>query len=188
MRVIAGSARRRPLKSTEEPEMQPTMERVKEAVFSKLHFELEGRRVLDLFAGSGQLGIEALSRGAAHYDFVDNSKASLACVKKNVETCGFSDRAGIYGTDAFAFIKSADQNYDIIFLDPPFNHGILDKMLPLAAGHVGKSGVIYCETSEKERLPEVAGDFVIDAQTKYGYIKTTYYRHREYRLAEGKNG
>ena len=180
MRVIAGSARRRPLKSTEEPEMQPTMERVKEAVFSKLHFELEGRRVLDLFAGSGQLGIEALSRGAAHCDFVDNSKTSLACVKKNVETCGFTDKAGIFGTDAFGFIKSADKNYDIILLDPPFNRGILDKMLPLAAKHIEKNGVIYCETSEGERLPEAAGDFVMDSQAKYGYIKTTYYRHRDY--------
>jgi len=184
MRVIAGSAKRRPLKSTEEPEMQPTMERVKEAVFSKLHFELEGRRVLDLFAGSGQLGIEALSRGAAHCDFVDNSKASITCVKKNIETCGFTDRAGIYGTDAFGFIKSGNENYDIILLDPPFNHGILDKMLPLAAQHVEKSGIIYCETSDKERLPEIAGDFVMDSQVKYGYIKTTYYRHKDYHEKE----
>ena len=186
MRVIAGSARRRPLKSTEEPEMQPTMERVKEAVFSKLHFELEGRQVLDLFAGTGQLGIEALSRGAAHCDFVDNSKASLACIKQNVETCGFSAKAGIYNTDAFAFIKSSKQKYDIVLLDPPFNHGILDKMLPLVAQHVEKSGVIYCETSDKERLPEIAGEFVMDAQNKYGYIKATYYRHRDYRDEKGE--
>ena len=181
MRVIAGSARRRPLKSTDEPGMQPTMERVKEAVFSKLHFELEGRRVLDLFAGSGQLGIEALSRGAAHCDFVDNSKASLACIKQNIESCGFSGSAEIYSTDAFAFIKSRCQNYDIVLLDPPFHHRILDKMLPLAALHVEKSGVIYCETGDTERLPEIAGDFVMDSQVKYGYIMTTYYRHRDYR-------
>lgn len=181
MRVIAGSARRRPLKSTEESEMQPTMERVKEAVFSKLHFELEGRRVLDLFAGSGQLGIEALSRGAAHCDFVDNSKASLTCVKQNVEACGFSDKAGIYGTDAFAFIKSSREIYDIVLLDPPFQRGILDKMLPMVAQHVEKSGVIYCETSDKERLPEVAGEFVLDSQAKYGFIRATYYRHKDYR-------
>ena len=181
MRVIAGSAKRRLLKSTEEPEMQPTMERVKEAVFSKLHFELEGRRILDLFAGSGQLGIEALSRGAAHCDFVDNSKASIDCVKKNVETCGLFERAKIYNTDAFGFIKSSREKYDIVLLDPPFNHCILDKMLPLVASHVEKNGIIYCETGGQERLPEIAGEFVIDSQTKYGYIKTTYYRHKEYK-------
>ena len=165
---------------------RPTSDRVREAIFSALETrdQVEGARVLDLFAGSGQLGIEALSRGAAHCDFVDNSKASITCVKKNVETCGFNDRAGIYGTDAFGFIKSVNENYDIILLDPPFNHGILDKMLPLAAQHVEKSGIIYCETSDKERVPEIAGNFVMDSQVKYGYIKTTYYRHKDYHEKE----
>lgn len=181
MRVIAGSAKRRLLKSAGEPEMQPTMERVKEAVFSKLHFELEGRRALDLFAGSGQLGIEALSRGAAHCDFVDNSKESLDCVKKNIGICGFAERARVHGTNAFTFIKSAEQDYDVVFLDPPFHHGILEKILPLTAAHVKKNGVIYCETDDKERLPQTAGDFVLDSQAVYGTIKTTFYRHKEYR-------
>ena len=179
MRVIAGSAKHKTLLSTQMPEMQPTIDRVKEAVFSRLQFELEGRRVLDLFAGSGQLGIEALSRGAAHCDFVDASKASLDCVKKNLAACGLGAVSRVHAQDSFDFIRTQGGMYDVVFLDPPFHKGILPQILPLVAARTEKTGVIYCESKEDEDLPQTAGSFGIAFQTRYGKIKTTYYRYVE---------
>ena len=103
MRIITGLARGKRLVTPAGREVRPTPERVKEAVFSALQFEIEGRRVLDLFAGSGQLGLEALSRGAQSATFVDVSETSVSAVKKNVEATGFSDKCRVIRADFAAF-------------------------------------------------------------------------------------
>ena len=103
MRVITGTARGKRLITREGEAVRPTPERVKEALFSIIQFEIEGRRVLDLFAGSGQLGIEALSRGAREAVFVDSSRESVDVVRKNIESCGFEDCAKIESMDFAAF-------------------------------------------------------------------------------------
>lgn len=185
MRVIAGSAKRKVLYSSDKPEMQPTIDRVKEALFSKIQFELQNRRVIDLFAGSGQLGIEALSRGAAHCDFVDSSPDSLKAVKKNLAACSFESRSAVHAADAFTFIKSAPKA-DIIFLDPPFSQGILPLILPLCAEKCSENGLIYCESLTDEPLPQTAGDFAVCAAATYGKIKTTYYKHKNLMQESGK--
>lgn len=179
MRVISGSAKHRTLVSSSGAEMQPTIDRVKCALFSKLQFELEGRRVLDLFAGSGQLGIEALSRGAKFCDFVDTSKASLDAIRRNITSCGFNGVSAVHAVDAEAFIKSAP-TYDIIFMDPPFHGELIHRILPAVVKKCLPSGVIYCETAEDELMPSKVGDFVRWDSVRYGYILTTYYRHRDY--------
>ena len=120
MRVITGTARGRVLKTLEGEDVRPTTDRVKEAVFSIIQFEIEGRRVLDLFAGSGQLGIEALSRGAASATFVDMSKDSLSAVKYNLEHTKLGDNAKVVQTDALSFLKLTKDKFDIVFLDPPY--------------------------------------------------------------------
>ena len=120
MRVITGTARGRVLRTLEGEDVRPTTDRVKEAVFSIIQFEIEGRRVLDLFAGSGQLGIEALSRGAASATFVDMSKDSLSAVKYNLEHTKLGDNAKVVQTDALSFLKLTKDKFDLVFLDPPY--------------------------------------------------------------------
>ena len=104
MRVITGSARGRRLKEIEGLETRPTTDRVKEALFSVIQFDIEGRRVLDLFAGTGQLGIEALSRGAESAVFVEQRKDAVQAVRENLVVCGLSDRARVVSGDAMSFL------------------------------------------------------------------------------------
>ena len=107
MRVITGSARGRRLRELEGLETRPTTGKVKEALFSVIQFDIEGRRVLDLFAGTGQLGIEALSRGAESAVFVERRKDALQAVRENLEACGFSDRARVVNGDAMSYLRSS---------------------------------------------------------------------------------
>lgn len=176
MRVITGSARGRRLETLPgEDVTRPTSESVKEALFSMIQFEIEGRRVLDLFAGSGQLGIEALSRGAASCVFVENNKSAKAVVEKNILHCGLQDRANIYLSDAVSY-ASRSATYDIVFLDPPYHKNLVDKVLPLVAANMSDGGIIACETAKDEALPESCAGFSVAKEKKYGKIKLTLYR------------
>lgn len=182
MRVITGSARGRKLLTLEGEDVRPTTDKVKEAVFSVIQFETEGRRVLDLFAGSGQLGIEALSRGAAGCVFIDQSKHAAAVVKKNIEACGFGDLSRVYQTDAINWLASfaaERERFDIAFLDPPYASGLCEKALPAAAEHMNRGGVIICEAPSGHELPEQAGDFTKRRVYRYGRISVTFYRHKD---------
>ena len=118
MRVISGTARGRKLVSPEGFDIRPTTDNVKESLFNIIQFDIEGRRVLDLFAGSGQLGIECLSRGAESAVFVDERREAIKIVKQNLEKCGFS--AEVVMTDAISYLKRCDK-FDIIFVDPPYD-------------------------------------------------------------------
>jgi 16S rRNA (guanine(966)-N(2))-methyltransferase RsmD len=176
MRVITGSARGRKLKSPADESVRPTSDRVKEAVFSIIQFELEGRRVLDLFAGSGQMGIEALSRGAERAVFVDSSKEAIGIVKDNLASTKLSENAVVLHADALAFLRESGQIFDIIFADPPYKEGIILKMLPLAAARVAPGGILMVETPYGEKLPETAGDLTRTKEYKYGKTAITTYR------------
>lgn len=118
MRVITGTARGRRLKEPQGMDIRPTTDKVKESMFSILQFDIEGRRVLDLFGGTGQLGIEALSRGASEVVFVDKSAAALKLIRENLELCGLSDRARVRNGDSLAYLRSGEK-FDLVFLDPP---------------------------------------------------------------------
>lgn len=176
MRVITGIARGRVLKTLEGESVRPTSERVKEAVFSILQFEIEGRRVLDLFAGSGQLGIETLSRGAASAVFIESDKAAVAVVKANLESTGLAEKATVVQTDAFAFLQTSGLTFDIIFLDPPFAAGLVQRALPLAAAITAPGGIVLCEAPFAEKLPEEAGALKQNRVYKYGKTAITTYR------------
>ena len=178
MRVVTGSARGRKLVTPEGYDVRPTLDKVKEGLFSAIQFEIEGRDVLDLFAGSGQLGIEALSRGANSCVFVDSSGKSIQCISTNVNACGFADRAKIVPGDALSFIRSCMQKFGIVFLDPPYGNNWIDKVLPYVADHVTDGGMIVCESDLNDVLPEQAGDFVIERERKYSHTKVTIYRRR----------
>ena len=179
MRVITGSARGRKLIAPPGLSTRPTLEMVKEAIFSIIQFELEGARILDLFAGSGQMGIEALSRGAQSCVFVDTDKESQQAIRRNLETTGFGLAAKISGTDAFSYLKGSTGEYDIAFLDPPYKKGALDTLLPAVAQRMSAGGVIVCETEKSEILPEPVGSFLLKKQYHYGKTKVTVYRMPE---------
>lgn len=179
MRVITGTARGRRLITLEGEDVRPTTDRVKEALFSIIQFETEARKVLDLFAGSGQLGIEALSRGAKSAVFVDLSKKSVEVVKQNLESTGLGKNAIVLNTDSIAFAASRADRYDVAFLDPPYRTGLLQKALPLTANIMNEGGVIVCEAPFDEELPETAGNFKMTKEYKYGKIKLVTYRFEE---------
>jgi 16S rRNA (guanine(966)-N(2))-methyltransferase RsmD len=176
MRVITGSARGRKLITLEGEEItRPTSQSTKEALFSSIQFELEGKRVLDLFAGCGQLGIEALSRGAVFCTFVENNRQAYKITEQNIKTCEMGDMSSLVFSDAVSFLNRKGI-YDIAFLDPPYNKGLIDECLGLLSEHMSDEGVIICETARNEVLPQNAGDFVITRERNYGKTKLTYYR------------
>ncbi|MDD6728874.1 MAG: 16S rRNA (guanine(966)-N(2))-methyltransferase RsmD [Eubacteriales bacterium] len=179
MRVITGTARGRRLETLPgEDVTRPTTESVKEALFSMIQFELEDSRVLDLFAGSGQLGIEALSRGASHCTFVENNRQAMQITKNNVAHCRLEDKAKFVMSDAQSFLAMKN-NFDIAFLDPPYKQGIiegcLNKLLPM----MSEDGVVICETSRDENLPESISGWYADRVRSYGKTKLTLYRRED---------
>ena len=154
MRVITGSARGRRLETLEGEDVRPTTDRVKEAVFSIIQFETEGRVFLDLFAGSGQMGIEALSRGADSAYFVDNSKKSVETVKRNLKTTKLEDRAKVFQMDYRSFLAANSKSFDIVFLDPPYKTGALQDSLELVTAAVKDTGVIIAENPiDSRKIP-----------------------------------
>ncbi len=176
MRVITGSARGRRLETLFGEEVtRPTTESVKEALFSMIQFEIEGKKVLDLFAGSGQLGIEALSRGARYCTFLENNRDAVRVVENNVSHCGFKDNSNIVFADAVSFLMRKE-NFDIAFVDPPYNLGLVDKCLPLLLKLMSEDGIVVCETSAGEDLPESIDGWYADRVRRYGKTKLTLYR------------
>lgn len=176
MRVITGIARGRRLETLSgEDVTRPTTESVKEALFSMIQFEIEDKKVLDLFAGSGQLGIEALSRGARECTFVENNRQALKVVQNNLEHCRLDDKAKVTFGDASSFLLRKN-NFDIVFLDPPYKKGLVQKSLPMLIPMMSENGVIVCETAFDETLPEKVDSWHIDRTRKHGKTKITLYR------------
>jgi len=155
---------------------RPTTDKVKEAVCSSLQFDFPGAAVLDLFAGSGQMGIEALSRGAAHAVFTDSDKRALSCIRQNVRNCGFSEIAEVLQSDAMSYLQRTGSRFDIAFLDPPYRKEILQQILPVLAEKMHKNGVIVCEHEPECNLPQTILEFHLQKQKKYGKIIISIYR------------
>lgn len=176
MRVITGIARGKNLKTLDGNDVRPTSQKVKEAVFSAIQFDIEGRRVLDLFAGSGQLGIEALSRGAKSAVFVDNSTASIRIIKQNIESTGFENSSKVYMSDYSSFTAMSRDTFDIVFLDPPYKQGILVPALKSVLPLMSDYGIIICEYPCEVEMPESIGGFAVAKTYRYGKINVSVYR------------
>ncbi len=179
MRVITGSARGTRLNAPEGMDVRPTTDKVKESIFNIVQFELPDREILDLFAGSGQLGIEALSRGAAHATFVDSSERSLKFVRENLEKTHLTEKATVRKAECRQFLSTTRDTFDVAFLDPPYRKQMLDTVLPLLVPHMSEGGVILCETAAEEELPETVENFKVYKEYRYGKIKLTVYRAEE---------
>ncbi len=176
MRVITGSARGRRLITLDGNDVRPTTDRVKEAMFSAIQFDIEGRRVLDLFAGSGQLGIEALSRGAEFAVFTDSSQESIKVIKQNIEFCGFDNNSKIIKTDYSTYLTMTPDVFDIVLIDPPYGKGQLQKALELVPRVMSEYGIIVCEHPINEALPENLESFTLHKTYKFGKIAFSVYR------------
>jgi RNA methyltransferase, RsmD family len=176
MRVITGSARGMRLETLEGDDVRPTADRVKEAEFSMIQFEIEGRSVLDLFAGSGALGIEALSRGAKSAVFVDANPEAVRIVKANLAHTGLAQQASVAAGDYEQFLTYTRAVFDIVFIDPPYGRGLAEKALALAVAHLSENGVAICEAARKDPLPEAAGRFSLIRRSNYGKTSLGIYR------------
>lgn len=179
MRIVSGIARGKKLCSPEGLDVRPTIDRVKEAVFSSLQFDIEGRRVLDLFAGSGQLGLEAISRGAEFCDFVDSNENSIKAINENINNCAFENKSRVNFCDSVAFIENTDLKFDIAFLDPPYNKGLINRVMPILVSKMTDYGIIVCEHTQECDLLENYGNFKKQKTKKYGKVYVTFYRKSE---------
>ena len=180
MRVIAGKAKGMQLKTPDGMLTRPTADRVKEALFSILNFDLPGTKVLDLFAGTGQLGIEALSRGADHAVFVDEREAACALVKENLKKTGLMQQAEVYRCDYQNYLRNCKTKYNIIFLDPPYSEVFLENSLKMITeiDILQSSGIIATEYPFGKTLPESYYTCFHAKQYKYGKTVLTIFRKK----------
>ena len=178
MRIITGKARGVKLLTLEGDNTRPTSERAKEAVFSMLAFDIEGREVLDLYAGSGQMGLEALSRGAIRATFIDNSAAAVDIIKKNIIKTKLIDGSVCLKSDVNDFLKRARGQFDIVFIDPPYAMHAVSSALEIMVERklIKPSTIIVCESEEEnifENNPSLAEHFVVKKRAKYGMAHIT---------------
>lgn len=179
MRIITGSAKGRVLATLPGEATRPTAERAKEAIFSMLQFELEGRWVLDLFAGSGQMGLEALSRGAASAVLVDKSRDAIAIIQKNAVATRLADRCKILCVDSIEYLRrEAGAGFDIVFLDPPYATSLIKTSLEalLGRGLLKKGSFIVCESGKEDVFEGDEGlsaRFDIVKKARYGIAYVT---------------
>ena len=176
MRVITGTCRGKKLKTLETLDTRPTTDMVKEAIFSAIQFDVPGASVLDLFSGSGQLGIEALSRGAAHCVFVDKNPSAVAVIKENVQSCNMNGVSRILNMDSIDYLKVAKSGLDIALLDPPYNNGLIEKALPALEEKMNDGAVVVCEHEKELVLDDNYGRLEKYKNYKYGKIAVTIYK------------
>ena len=180
MRIITGSARGINLLTLPGVETRPTAERTKEAVFSMIQFDIEGRKVLDLFAGSGQLALEALSRGASEAVLCDISKQASVIISKNAQKTRLADRCKIYTCEARKLIsKLGDNKFDLVFLDPPYALNLIPAVLDdlIKYKRLKPTSIVVCETAAFQDVfadsLELALKYIIKKQSKYGAASIT---------------
>ncbi|MCL2126021.1 MAG: 16S rRNA (guanine(966)-N(2))-methyltransferase RsmD [Oscillospiraceae bacterium] len=171
MRVISGTAGGRRLKDTPGYTIRPTSGMVKESIFNIVQFDIEGRSILDLFAGTGQLGIEALSRGAKSATFIDTSPDAIKLIWDNLKLCGLTENASVHTADALSYLKK-DETFDLIFVDPPYNTNLVEKALAriIEFDKVNTNGIIICEIKAGHALPAVSPPYRLHREYKYGRI------------------
>ena len=158
---------------------RPTTDKVKESIFNIIQFDIEGRKALDLFGGTGQLGIEALSRGAAHCTFLDQRREAAALIRENLKLTGLAEHATVHQGEALSFLNTCREKFDLIFLDPPYQGDLLDQALDVITriDILNGNGIILCESGAEKGLPQLSSPYVMGREYRYGKIKLTLY-HR----------
>ena len=178
MRIITGRARGTQLYTLEGDATRPTSERAKEAIFSALQFELRGRRVLDLFAGSGQMALEAISRGAESAVLVDCSPRAVEIIKKNVAKTHFESECQVVCADYADAVRRLTGQFDLVVLDPPYAPGLIAPALRalIAADRLASGAIVVCESGEADVLlgdEDLCARFAVRKTAKYGVAHVT---------------
>jgi len=181
MRITGGQSKGRTLASPKGMDIRPTTDKVREAIFNVIGQDMSGLYVLDLFAGTGIFGIEALSRGAQHTVFIDNSKHSIKLIKKNLATCGFQDSGVVLRRDLKKGMSrnhpELQKNFDLLFLDPPYRKNLIIPLLEKIshAGMLSKGSKIVAELSKNEILPSSIGNLEMADTRFYGDTRINIY-------------
>lgn len=170
MRVIAGSAKGRRLVGPNTRDTRPLTDRAKEGIFSAIGERVSGAEVLDLYAGSGSIGIEAISRGAAEATFVENAKPALEALRKNLADLGFEDRAKVFGRSVDAFLRSAKGHYDLIFVDPPWvlEDSVVDRQMEAVADLGGAGCDLVLHRRRTDLAPPAPSGWSLHGTYRYG--------------------
>lgn len=178
MRVITGKARGIQLKTPDGMLTRPTADRVKEALFSIINFDIPGAKVLDLFGGTGQLGIEALSRGATAATFVDAREESCKLIRENLKRTKLEQDAKVIRSDYLDYLSRCREQYDIIFLDPPYAEAFLENAIKRITeiDILHSNGIIVAERPLGKELPWEFEGFTRSKDYKYGKVLLTIYR------------
>jgi 16S rRNA (guanine(966)-N(2))-methyltransferase RsmD len=180
VRIISGEFRGRRLRAPDGLATRPTSDRVRESLFNIVAARVPGSRFLDLFAGSGAVGLEAISRGADEAVFVEQSRRALEQIEQNIAHCGVEDRSRIVAKDAQAALKTlaaAGEEFDLVYVDPPYD---ADLYLPVLralgrSGLVASDGLVVVEFRSRERLPDEAGDLRHYRDVRYGDTTLAFY-------------
>lgn len=172
VRIIGGRWRGRKLVFTEAEGLRPTGDRIRETLFNWLATHIEGTRCLDLFAGSGALGLEALSRGASYCDFVDNSRAALQQVRQHLQTLDSLDSGSCHLSSALEFLQTAATPYDIVFIDPPFRLQLVNQVIAaLSQRHLlSENALVYVETASSDPMPAVPEEWKLHRDKVAGAV------------------
>lgn len=179
MRVIAGSARSVPLMCPAGMDTRPTTDKIKETLFNMIHFDLPGSVFVDFYSGSGAIGIEAISRGASHAYFVDNSKKAAECIKANIAKCKFEDQATIIVRDVSDSIYEIHDKADIIFMDPPYELGKEAEIMKqlLSSSIIKKETLFIIESAVSKDMSEIENlGFEVVKEKVYKTNKHTFYK------------
>ena len=186
MRIITGTARGVKLRTLPGEDTRPTAERTKEAIFSMIQFELNEKRVLDAFAGSGQMGLEALSRGSRSALFIDTNKAATEVIDANVELTRMKDRAEVVCGDLFECLRRrlGRERFDIVFLDPPYRSELIKRSLEFLTDHqmLSDNALVICESAETigkllEKGEDILQKFTVIKNAKYGIARVAVLRY-----------
>ncbi len=177
MRIISGSRRGHRLFEFKGRDIRPTTDRVKEAIFSMIAGYIPDAEVLDMFAGSGALSFEMISRGAAHAVLIDKDKRSVEVIKRNIEALSFESGCEVVNTSCFDWLKMNARRFDVIFLDPPYNKGFIEESLEaiVKAGALSDDGIIVLESDNTDFRSDFPG-LVMWKQKRYGRTYITVYQ------------
>ena len=181
MRIISGHWKGRKLRTLKGNQTRPTADKVKGAIFNILGDKVLNARILDLFAGTGSLSLEALSRGAAEAVLVEKSRNACEIIRDNLQMLGIQDQVRLCQMDAFQFLNQQVELYDLIFVDPPYRQGLADKVLSFVKNSIilSPKGVLIIETSAEEQIDDDLGLLEIRMQKKYGDTMIWFLQHKD---------
>lgn len=170
MRIVAGIYKSRLIKAPNGIHTRPTSDKVKGSIFNIIGYQINHAKCLDLFAGSGNLGIEAISRGASQCVFVDNDKNAISCIKENIQTLKIQNQTSVYLMDYHQALKKIEETFDVIFLDPPYRYKIILELIELIEEKemLSKNGMIVYESNIENQINEELNEHYHLKKYKYG--------------------